>query len=40
MPRFAALLACRLSGQIPDAAWDEHLTDELFCAWLRRKGYA
>lgn len=39
MTSYAALLACRLSGQIPDAAWQQHLADELFAAWLRKQGY-
>jgi hypothetical protein len=33
---YALLLACYRSGQIPEAAWQEHLADELFARWLRK----
>lgn len=32
-----ALLACYRSGQISEAQWQEHLKDELFAAWLKRR---
>lgn len=35
---YALLLACYRSGQIPEAAWQEHLKDEVFAAWVRVKG--
>lgn len=33
---YRLILACRLSGQISDAVWAEHLKDELFRLWLDR----
>lgn len=33
---YAQLLACYRSGQIPEAAWQEHLKDEAFAAWVRQ----
>ena len=32
---FNLILACRLSGQIDDAAWQEHLAEPLFALWLK-----
>ena len=32
---YAALLACYRSGQISEAAWQEHLRDEVFARWLK-----
>lgn len=31
---YPALIACYRSGQIPEAAWQEHLRDPLFRLWL------
>ncbi|HEV2574047.1 MAG TPA: hypothetical protein VGU72_20095 [Beijerinckiaceae bacterium] len=39
MSTYEALLACRLSGQISDRKWIEHLQDVLFRKWLVRRGY-
>jgi len=36
MNNYAYLLACRNSGQISDAQWQEHLQDEVFRAWLKK----
>ncbi len=39
MSRYSALLACYLSGQVPEAAWSEHIAeDAVFAAWLRKEG--
>ncbi len=35
MKSYALLLACYKSGQIPEAAWQEHLKDMAFADWLR-----
>lgn len=32
------ILACYQSGQMTELQWQEHLKDELFCAWLKRRG--
>lgn len=32
------LLLAYKSGQMSEAQWQEHLKDELFCAWLKRRG--
>lgn len=39
MSNYECLLACRLSGQISDRKWIEHLKDEVFRKWLIRHGY-
>ncbi|MDT2019471.1 hypothetical protein [Methylocella sp. CPCC 101449] len=39
MSDYAALLACRLSGQISDSSWNEHLKDDVFKKWLGKRGY-
>lgn len=31
---YELLIACYRSGQIPEAAWQEHLRDEVFAQWL------
>ena len=36
MNNYANLLACRNSGQISDAQWQEHLQDDVFRAWLEK----
>lgn len=33
---YELLFACWCSGQISPRQWDEHLRDEVFCAWIRR----
>jgi len=33
---YSKLLECYKSGQISERQWQEHLKDEVFCAWLRR----
>lgn len=38
MTRFDALIACYRSGQISESAWQEHLRDEVFAAYVRRHG--
>lgn len=35
---YTALLACRLSDQIPEPSWQEHLQDEVFVRWLKTRG--
>jgi hypothetical protein len=39
MPTFnrELILACYQSGQMTEAQWLEHLKDETFAAWLRRR---
>lgn len=37
MIEFQNILDCRVSGQINDAAWQEHLSDKPFSEWLFRK---
>jgi len=39
MSDYTALLACRLSGQISDRSWNEHLKDDVFKKWLEKRGY-
>jgi stalled ribosome alternative rescue factor ArfA len=34
---FALVLACRMSGQIDDKAWQAHLLDPLFRAWVAKR---
>ena len=34
MSNYQALLACYRSGQIPEAAWQEHLRDAAFAAFV------
>lgn len=34
---YELLLACRLSGQVSDRQWQEHLKDEVFVKWLERR---
>lgn len=34
---YALLLECYRSGQITEAQWQEHLKDEIFAAWLKRR---
>ena len=31
---YRLILACRLSGQIDEARWQQHLADPLFAIWL------
>lgn len=31
------LLACYLSGQINERQWQEHLRDDFFAAWVKRR---
>lgn len=31
------LLQCYLSGQMSEAEWQQHLLDDVFRAWLKRK---
>ncbi len=38
MSNYQALLMCYKSGQVPVSAWQEHLKDEVFVAWLKRNG--
>lgn len=38
MTSYQALLECYQSGQISERQWQEHLKDEVFIAWLRRRG--
>ena len=38
MSTYEALLACYRAGQISEAAWQEHLRDEVFRRWLQRRG--
>lgn len=33
--KFTLLFACYLSGQIPEAAWQEHLADAEFAAFVK-----
>jgi len=34
---YALLLECYRSGQMCEAEWQQHLQDELFVAWLKRR---
>lgn len=34
---YEALLACYRSGQVSEAAWTEHLKDDVFRAWLEAR---
>jgi len=34
---YALLLECYRSGQIDEQHWQEHLRDEVFRAWLKRR---
>jgi len=34
---YALLLECYRSGQMSEAEWQQHLQDELFAAWLKRR---
>jgi hypothetical protein len=36
MSQYALILACYRSGQISEAAWQEHLRDDVFRRWLTR----
>ena len=36
MTDYRLLLACYQSGQMTEAAWREHLKDEVFAAWVKR----
>ena len=38
MPAYEALLTCYLFGQMTETQWQEHLKDEVFSAWVKRKG--
>jgi hypothetical protein len=35
---YALLLECYRSGQMTETEWQQHLQDELFAAWLKRRG--
>ena len=37
MSNYEALLACYRAGQISEAQWQEHLRDEVFRRWLKRR---
>lgn len=37
---YSLLITCYLSGQISEPQWQEHLNDEVFRAWLRRRTYS
>ncbi len=34
---FDLILSCYLSGQMSEKQWQEHLKDDLFRAWLKRR---
>jgi len=34
---FENLLMCYRSGQMLEAEWQEHLRDEMFAAWVKRR---
>lgn len=34
---YELVLKCYLAGQIPEAAWAEHLQDEVFAAFVQRR---
>ena len=36
---YQMLLDCYLSGQINERQWSEHKRDEIFAAWLKKRGY-
>lgn len=36
---FELLLACYLSGQIPERQWQEHLKDESLRQWLEKHAH-
>lgn len=38
MRQFESVLLCYESGQMTEVQWQEHLSDELFCAWLKKRG--
>lgn len=38
MSQFEAILLCYESGQMTEVQWHNHLNDELFCAWLKKRG--
>ena len=35
---YALLLVCYQSGQMSERQWREHLKDEVFSAWLKKRG--
>jgi hypothetical protein len=35
--RYDMILACRQTGQIDDKAWEAHLQDEHFAAWVKKQ---
>jgi len=35
---YAMLLQSYRSGQVSEAQWQQHLTDEVFAAWLKKHG--
>jgi hypothetical protein len=37
MSGYEALYLCWVSGQVSERQWIEHLRDEMFSAWLRRR---
>lgn len=37
MSRYELLLACYCSGQIWESQWQQHLGDDVFRVWLRRR---
>lgn len=36
---YELLLDCYKSGQITEQQWQSHLKDEVFKAWLTKRGY-
>jgi len=34
---YALLWECYRSGQMSEAEWQEHLRDQLFAAWVKRR---